>query len=116
MSKSVTVCVSPRRAFVKAEGRERPQESESSEFERALVRAGARTGPAELRKADDQSSIRCGDRLRARSTRSRRILYSGSRYIALSPPAFEQCPRFRGCAPTGPLRHRPEGGRNHVDQ
>ena len=30
---------------------------------------------------------------------------------ALSPPAFEQCPRFRGCAPTGPLRP-PIGARN----
>src|SRR5262245_15284369 len=34
----------------------------------------------------------------------RRIMYSGSRKTALSPPAFEQCPVFRGCAPTGPLR------------
>jgi hypothetical protein len=38
------------------------------------------------------------------STRARRLLYSGFRCTRLRPPAFEQCPAFRGCAPTGPLR------------
>ena len=33
-----------------------------------------------------------------------RFLYSGGRHTVLSPPAFEQCPSSRGCAPTGPLR------------
>jgi hypothetical protein len=42
----------------------------------------------------------------APNMRRHRIMYSGSRKTALSPPAFEQCPVFRGCAPTGPLRPR----------
>jgi hypothetical protein len=40
----------------------------------------------------------------ATNARNHRFLYSGIGHTVLSPPAFEQCPSSRGCAPTGPLR------------
>jgi len=49
------------------------------------------------------SSIRHAHR-RSAEYAARRIRYSELCKTALSPPAFEQCPVARGCAPTGPLR------------
>jgi hypothetical protein len=60
---------------------------------RALVRAGGQRA-AGLRKAVVRHSVYAAAPLSAVNTRILRLLYSGSRHTALSPPAFEQCPRF----------------------